>query len=78
MRVQWLLLATAAAGTIDSDTLALDDLELSELTAEFDEERNPAEDLEAPSEVSITLDLDAPSGFEESERARVARNDTAG
>ena len=57
--------ATAAAGTIDSDTLALDDLELSELTAEFDEERNPAEDLEAPSEVSITLDLDAPSGFEE-------------
>jgi pilus assembly protein FimV len=57
--------ATAAAGTIDSDTLALDDLELSELTAEFDDERSPAEDLEAPSEVSITLDLDAPSGFEE-------------
>ena len=57
--------ATAAAGKIDSGTLALDDLELSELTAEFDGERSPAEDLEAPSEVSITLDLDAPSGFEE-------------
>jgi len=57
--------ATAAAVTVDSDTLALDDLELSELTAEFDEERNPEEDLETPSEVSITLDLDAPSGIEE-------------
>jgi len=57
--------ATAAAGTIDSDTLALEDLELSELTAELDDEKSPAEDLEAPSEVSITLDLDAPSGFEE-------------
>ena len=57
--------ATATTATVDEDTLALDDLELSELTSEFDEERSPADDLEAPSEVSIMLDLDEPSGLAE-------------
>lgn len=57
--------AAATTATVDEDTLALDDLELSELTAEFDEEKSPAEDLEAPSEVSIMLDLDEPSGLAE-------------
>jgi len=51
----------AAAAAVDDDTLALDDLELSELSAEFDAEKNSADDLEAPSEVSIMLDVDEPS-----------------
>lgn len=57
--------AAAAAGSVDSDTLALDDLDISELTSDFDEAKSSDEDFEAPSEVSITLDLDAPSGLSE-------------
>ena len=53
----------ATATPIDDDTLALDDLELSELTSEFDEESRSEDDFDAPSEVSITLDLDEPSGL---------------
>ena len=53
----------ATAAPIDDDTLALDDLELSELTSEFDEEKGVEDNFEAPSEVSITLDLDEPSGL---------------
>jgi pilus assembly protein FimV len=53
----------ATATPVDDDTLALDDLELSELTSEFDEESRSEDDFDAPSEVSITLDLDEPSGL---------------
>jgi len=53
----------APAEPVDDDTLALDDLELSELTADFDDETMHPDDLEAPSEVSITLDLDEPSNL---------------
>jgi pilus assembly protein FimV len=47
-----------ALAAADDDTLSLDDLELSELTAAYDEPEGLANDLEAPSEVSITLDLE--------------------
>lgn len=50
--------AGAAAASVDSDTLTLDDAELSELTAAYDEPTDTANDLEAPSEVSIMLDMD--------------------
>jgi pilus assembly protein FimV len=50
--------AGAGAASVDDDTLTLDDAELSELTAAYDEEPMAANDLEAPSEVSIMLDLD--------------------
>ena len=53
--------AVAAAGAgaaVQDDSLLLDDLELSELTAEFDSDHSDTIDLEAPSEVSITLDLE--------------------
>jgi len=56
--------ALAATTTpIDDDSLALDDLDLSELTSEFNDETGVDDDFEAPSEVSIALDLDEPSGF---------------
>jgi len=66
--------AGAGAASVDDDTLTLDDAELSELTAAYDEEPTAANDLEAPSEVSITLDLDdsidaasqAPNGLHDS------------
>ena len=48
----------AGAASVDDDTLTLDDAELSELTAAYDEDPIAANDLEAPSEVSIMLDLD--------------------
>ncbi len=57
--------AGAAAKAVDDDTLSLDDLELSELTAAYDEDTG-SNDLEAPSEVSILLDLDEASNLSES------------
>jgi len=56
-------LAATATASIDDDSLALDDLDLSELTSEFNEETGADDSFEAPSEVSITLDLDEPSGL---------------
>ena len=53
--------ATAAVGAsnrVDSDTLSLDDLELSELSSEYEIDSHSTGDLEAPSEVSIQLDLE--------------------
>ncbi|MCP5428999.1 MAG: hypothetical protein H6962_01830 [Chromatiaceae bacterium] len=58
--------AGAAAKAVDDDTLSLDDLELSELTAAYDEDSTDSNDLEAPSEVSILLDLDEESSLSES------------
>lgn len=58
--------AGAAAKAVDDDTLSLDDLELSELTAAYDEDNTGSDDLEAPSEVSILLDLDEASSLSES------------
>lgn len=58
--------AGAAAKAVDDDTLSLDDLELSELTAAYDEDSSDSNDLEAPSEVSILLDLDEESSLSES------------
>ncbi len=55
----------AAAATVDDDTLTLDDLELSELNAAYDDEPVAPDDIEAPSEVSISLDLDEPSELTE-------------
>jgi len=55
--------AEAPAASVDEDTLALGDLELSELTADFDDDKGKQDDLEIPSEVSISLDLDEPSGL---------------
>ena len=53
--------AGAAAADADDDaddTLSLDDLELSELTAAYDEQTGDTAGLEVPSEVSVLLDLD--------------------
>jgi pilus assembly protein FimV len=50
---------------MDADTLALDDLDLSELTAEFEAEAAPEEGLEPASEVSVTLDLEDSTGLNE-------------
>ena len=50
--------AAGAADAVDADTLALDDLDLSELTAEFEAEAAVEDALEPPSEVSVTLDLE--------------------
>ena len=57
--------APAKAAPVDDDTLSLDELELSELSEDFDDTRS-VDDLEAPSEVSITLDLEEPSNLSES------------
>jgi len=48
---------------VDEDTLSLEDLEMSELNAAYAEESTPLGDLEAPSEVSITLDLEEASNL---------------
>ena len=59
-------MAVAAGETDnDDDTLALDDLEISELNAAYDAEQTPADELEAPSEVSISLDLEDTSPLTE-------------
>lgn len=50
--------AEAEAETVDSDTLSLDDLELSELHAAYDEETSSLSELDSSSEVSVTLDLE--------------------
>ena len=50
--------AVAAASTVDNDTLSLGDLDLSDLDDEYDAQKPDEEPLDAPSEVSITLDLD--------------------
>ena len=57
--------AAAASAKVDDDTLTLDDLELSELNAAYEDEPVAPDDLEAPSEVSISLDLDEPSELTE-------------
>jgi len=51
----------AEADTVDEDTLSLDDLEMSELEAAYEESGLASSELEMPSEVSITLDLDEDS-----------------
>ena len=57
--------AEGAANAVDADTMALDDLDLSELTAEFEAEAAPEEGLGPASEVSVTLDLDDSTGLNE-------------
>ena len=52
--------AGGAINTVDRDTLSLDDLEISELTAAYEEEASNLNELDTPSEVSITLDLEEP------------------
>ena len=55
---------TAAAGAaVDDDTLSLEDLELSELNAAYQEDASVLTELEPASEVSISLDLDDNSDF---------------
>lgn len=51
----------AAADTVDDDTLSLDGLDLSdlsELSDEYEPDKDPVENLDSSSEVSISLDLD--------------------
>ena len=53
--------AAAAADTVDDDTLSLDGLDLSdlsELSDEYEPDKDPVENLDSTSEVSIALDLD--------------------
>jgi pilus assembly protein FimV len=52
-----------AAAMVDEDTLSLDELELSELKAAYDEADSQASQLDVPSEVSILLDLDEASAL---------------
>ena len=47
--------------SVDDDTLSLGDLDLSDLDEEYDATKAGEEPIDAPSEVSITLDLDEPS-----------------
>jgi pilus assembly protein FimV len=50
------------AKSVDDDTLSLGDLDLSDLGQEYDDATKTGEEaIDAPSEVSITLDLDEPS-----------------
>ncbi|MCB1802578.1 MAG: hypothetical protein KDI82_12875 [Gammaproteobacteria bacterium] len=48
----------AASDAVDQDTLSLEDLELSELNAAYEEEASSLSELDPPSEVSVTLDLE--------------------
>jgi pilus assembly protein FimV len=48
----------AAAAAVDDDTLTLDEFDMSDLADEYDATKDADDDLEAPSEVSITLDLE--------------------
>lgn len=64
--------AGGAAGTVDRDTLSLEDVEISELTAAYEEEASNLNDLEAPSEVTITLDLEDDSNLAASPMASEA------
>jgi pilus assembly protein FimV len=52
-----------AAAMVDDDTLSLDELELSELKAAYDEAESQESQLDVPSEVSILLDLDEASSL---------------
>jgi pilus assembly protein FimV len=52
-----------AAAMVDDDTLSLDELELSELKAAYEEAESQESQLEVPSEVSILLDLDEASSL---------------
>ena len=57
--------AGGAADAVDADTMALDDLDLSELTAEFEAEAAPEDALGPASEVSVTLDLEDSTSLNE-------------
>lgn len=63
-------IATAIGGVTalaeaDQSELSIEDLDLTRLAGEYDAEQDPAEDLEAHSEVSITLDLEESSQLHE-------------
>ena len=53
----------ATSDVVDPDTLSIADLELSELNAAYDEQSSSLSELDPPSEVSITLDMDSSSEF---------------
>lgn len=53
--------ATARSEMVDEDTLSLDDLELSELNAAYEDESGTSSELDSTTEVSIQLDLDSAS-----------------
>lgn len=67
--------ATAAA---DEDSLSLEDLEISELTAAYEEEASQLSEMDPPSEVSITLDLDDTSTLTSGEEVAPAATGAVG
>lgn len=60
-----------AAAMVDDDTLSLDELELSELKAAYEEAESQESQLDMPSEVSIMLDLDEASSLSSRPTAQV-------